>query len=133
MTQVIETLEAILDIAPDVRPLKGAKRSPEWDGVRDAYVEKHPCCAVCGGTKSLQVHHIVPFEFGGDELDPDNLITLCCGTFNCHLLFGHLGDFKSVNPLVRSDAAQWDFRFRARRVLTRMARKELEKMREAAR
>jgi len=131
MTRVIETLETILDIAPDVRPRKGAKRSSRWDTVRDAFIREHPCCAFCGGTKKLQVHHIIPFEFGGDELDPDNLITLCRGTFDCHLLVGHLGDFASMNPLVRSDCEQWSFRFRARRVLTRMAKRELKKLRES--
>lgn len=130
MTRVIETLEAILEIAPDTRPQKGAERSPEWDDVRDAFVKEHPKCAVCSSHKDLQVHHVIPFEFGGDELNPDNLITLCVGTFNCHLLFGHLGDFRSFNPLVRSDADQWNFRFRARRMLTRMAKKELKIIRE---
>jgi len=130
MTRVIETLETILEIAPDARPQKGAKRSSQWDEVRDVFIAEHSACAVCGGKERLNVHHVIPFEFGGPELDPDNLITLCCGTFNCHLLFGHLGDYKSMNPLVRSDAAQWRFRFSARRTLTRMAKRELKELRK---
>jgi len=133
MTRVIKTAAEILGYttAPDV-PVKGAKRSPQWDEVRDAFIEEHPCCAVCGGKEGLQVHNVIPFQFGGPELDPENLIVLCSGTFNCHLLFGHWGDFASVSPTVRADAELWNFRFRARRVLTRMARKELKRMREAA-
>lgn len=129
MTGVLETVGEILDIAPDVVPHKGAKRSSEWPAVRDAYLAEHPTCAVCGGKESLNVHHVIPFEFGGPELDPENMITLCRGTFNCHLLFGHLGAFSALNPLVRSDAAQWRFRFAARKVLTRMAKKELKALR----
>lgn len=129
MTHVLDTLETILEIAPDVRPRKGAKRSSQWSKVRDEFIEAHPRCAFCGGTKELQVHHVIPFEFGGHELDPANLITLCCGTFNCHLLVGHLGDYSSMNPLVRSDCQQWAFRFKARRVLTRMAKRELQALR----
>lgn len=64
---------------------------------------------MCGGEEKLEVHHIRPFHLHPDlELDPDNLITLCEAGHdgsNCHLLFGHLGNFKSFNVDVRADAA----------------------------
>lgn len=121
---VRKVVEEILDIAPDTRPLKGAKRSGRWPAVQRAFIAKHPRCAVCGGTEKLNAHHIQPFEYGGPELDESNLITLCCGTFNCHLLFGHLGSYTGWNPLVRADAEIWRFRLKARKVLVRLARKQ---------
>lgn len=91
----------------------GAPRSPKWPGVRDAYLKLHPSCAVCGGTKSLQVHHRMPFHLHPDmELDPLNLITLCeASGVNCHLTFGHAGDFKGVNSDIDADAIAWMAKF----------------------
>jgi 5-methylcytosine-specific restriction endonuclease McrA len=40
---------------------------------------------------ALEVHHIVPISEGGDEWDPENLVTLC---FDCH----HLGRHGSKAP-----------------------------------
>lgn len=66
---------------------------------------------VCGGKEKLEVHHIVPFHLNPRlELEPTNLITLCEAKHdgvNCHLLFGHLGNFKSVNKLVEIDSHEW--------------------------
>ena len=99
-------------------------RSPKWPAVRDAYIKAHPTCAACGSTgkpgKPLQAHHVISFheDANGDadgdgipnELDPDNLITLCvdgpCNT-HCHFVFGHSGDTKLTNPQVREDAARF--------------------------
>lgn len=40
------------------------------------------------------------------ELDERNLMTLCDETINNHhLLLGHLGDFQSYNPNVKTDVA----------------------------
>ena len=44
------------------------------------------------------------------ELDPANLIVLCENWKDgvcCHLLFGHLGSFKSFNVDVVADAKLW--------------------------
>lgn len=88
-----------------------ARRSGKWPAVRERHLEANPCCAVCGGTAKLQVHHKNPFHLQPDlELDPGNLITLCevdRGGVNCHLFFGHLGNFKAFNPAVADDAAAW--------------------------
>jgi len=51
------------------------------------------------------------------ELEPTNLVTLCeanKGGVNCHLLFGHLSNFKSFNVDVLSDAAHWSEKIRTR-------------------
>lgn len=89
----------------------GQRRSGEWPRVRAAHLKKHPTCAVCGGTAKLEVHHRVAFhERPSLELDPTNLITLCESGHrgvNCHLWFGHLGNFQHINPGVELDAARW--------------------------
>ena len=82
-------------------------RSPQWDDVRDAHVEKHPTCAACGSATHLQVHHIKPFHlFRELELDPTNLLTLCeQSDTKCHLRVGHHGSWKKYNENVVQDAA----------------------------
>ena len=89
----------------------GSKRSGHWPKVREEHLSKNPKCAVCGGEKNLEVHHIRPFHLHPDlELNPDNLITLCESKnngVNCHLLFGHLGNFKSFNTDVNKDSKEW--------------------------
>jgi hypothetical protein len=90
---------------------KGLKRSGHWPAARKAHLAKHPLCEVCGGKKKLEVHHIKPFHLHPElELDPTNFITLCENDkdgVNCHLLFGHLGNFKSYNENVVHDSKEW--------------------------
>jgi hypothetical protein len=97
---------------PDRAP-EGHKRSTHWPAVRRAWLAQHPTCAACGGTKSLQVHHKVPFHLDpSKELSPTNFITLCeAPGLECHLHVGHkkIGggyDWKCFNPFVESDAAK---------------------------
>ena len=58
----------------------------------------------------MQVHHILPFHFcillgrPDLELDQRNLITLCQGTSDHHLLLGHLDDWQSYNHTAKQDA-----------------------------
>lgn len=89
----------------------GNKRSDEWSSVRDAWVSANPVCAVCGGKSKLQVHHKIPFHLSPElELDQNNLITLCTRKkkgINCHLLIGHLGNFRKVNNDCEEDANIW--------------------------
>jgi 5-methylcytosine-specific restriction endonuclease McrA len=82
-------------------------RSPHWPAVRAAHLRAHPCCAACGGTEDLQVHHIAPFHLHAHlELDPKNLITLCEKTGHwCHFRIGHVYDWRSWNCFVVEDAA----------------------------
>lgn len=99
----------LIDFAQGKHPLI-ARRSPQWPHARAEHLKLFPYCAVCGGTVKLNVHHIKPFHLHPElELDPTNFITLCEARkwVNCHLLFGHLGSFKAVNPYVVKDAATW--------------------------
>ena len=91
----------------------GHKRSSKWPTVRKNHLKNNPTCAVCGGDKVLEVHHLISFAQNPElELDPDNLITLCesksKGGLNCHLVFGHLTNYKKINPNVVEDAAYWN-------------------------
>lgn len=100
---------------------KGHARSSAWPAVRKSYLARKPSCEACGGTRALEVHHVVPFHIDPRlELLASNLITLCeagPAHLNCHLLVGHLGDWKLSNPTVRRDAAYFRQRlFEARQV-----------------
>ena len=87
------------------------KRSSKWPAVRKNHLATHPCCAVCGGTEKVEVHHIIPFHQDPSlELESTNLISLCEGLRSCnhHLWFGHLGNYKKTNPDVIKDAQFWN-------------------------
>jgi len=90
---------------------KGARRSSKWRGVRAKHLEDNPTCAVCGSSLVLEVHHIIPFHIAPDkELDPENLMTLCENRrygINCHLLIGHLGNYRRTNLSCEIDARVW--------------------------
>ena len=80
-------------------------RSPRWSAVRDAHLKRNPTCAACGTKDKLEVHHVRPFHiFPNLELDPANLLTLCETGGNCHIMLGHLKNWKSYNLEVRKDA-----------------------------
>lgn len=93
----------------------GGIRSPEWSKVREAYIKEHPTCEVCGKTEQCQVHHKLPFHLHPElELNPTNFITLCEGSGNHHLWFGHLGNFKSFNKDVMEDSNLWNIKIKSR-------------------
>jgi 5-methylcytosine-specific restriction endonuclease McrA len=84
-------------------------RSPHWETVRKNHIKLEPSCAACGIKSHLQVHHKLPFHLHPElELVQSNLITLCeqAGDAGCHLKIGHLGDWKSFNPNVETDAKE---------------------------
>lgn len=102
-------LKKITDLVNNKAPL-GAIRSSHWARVRADFAAANPSCAVCGSIKKIEIHHVVPFHLDASrELDPTNLITLCesRGFLNCHLLFGHLGNYKKVNLDCVEDAKIW--------------------------
>lgn len=90
----------------------GVPRSREWPKVRSIHLKNNPFCAVCGGVKSLEVHHVKPYHlFPAMELNPGNLISLCESGkrgVTCHLFFGHLGNYSNTNLTVREDAIYWN-------------------------
>ena len=81
------------------------KRNRTWGYVRAVHLRRFPKCALCGGTKRLQVHHIIPVHVRPDfELVDINLMTLCRAKkygVDCHLAFGHHGNFRKWNINVR--------------------------------
>lgn len=84
--------------------IRFATRSPKWKSVRLEHLKQHPCCAACGRSLKLEVHHIEPVHINPEgELDPSNLVTLCDSP--CHIVFGHFMDWKSWNSSVVEDCA----------------------------
>lgn len=85
----------------------GVKRSSHWPTLEKHFLEEYSTCAACGSKKRLNVHHCMPFHLDPKlELDPNNLITLCMDTKECHLHLGHGGSFKQYCPDVRKYAAE---------------------------
>ena len=112
-------LKHIKDVIQGKAPI-GKKRSSQWPKVRKEHLEKNPTCAVCGSASKVEVHHKTPFHMNPLlELEPSNLITLCetkKNGINCHLLMGHLGNYKSVNPDVEVDASAWNEKLKKKSV-----------------
>ena len=99
-------------IRESVKNSRFSKRSNEWPRVRKEFLKQNPECAVCGKRTGLNVHHIVPFHIApSKELYHSNLITLCR---RHHLLFGHLGLWKSWNEDVLEDCWVWRHKLRNR-------------------
>ena len=93
----------------------GVARSPLWEKTRKVFLQFNPNCAVCGSNKDVVPHHIKPFHLYPEfELDLDNLISLCerPKVLNCHLIFGHHGNFKKFNPDVVVESSIWKKKLR---------------------
>lgn len=101
-------LRKLADFVHGKAPLY-ASRSSQWPAKKREFLLKHPFCKACGGTKSLEVHHIIPFHIDPSlELEDSNLVTLCeSGKYgiNCHLYVGHKGNYRDHNPSVLSFSA----------------------------
>jgi 5-methylcytosine-specific restriction enzyme A len=83
------------------RKIRFAVRSPEWKDVRKLHLKEQSKCQACAKKSNLEVHHVIPVHVDKTlELDPANLITLC---ERCHLVFGHLSDYRSWNENVIKD------------------------------
>lgn len=84
------------------KKVRYAVRSSKWTTVKKEHLKDNPYCAACGRDSKLEVHHIEPVHLNPNrELDPTNLITLCDNP--CHILFGHLMNYKSWNKDVVND------------------------------
>lgn len=106
---------------------KGARRSKSWGKVRREHLKKSSRCVVCSKRKKLEVHHIIPFYLAPHlELESSNLLTLCRGTFNCHLLVGHLGDYRAINPKCGNDVWLMSKRLEKGREMAARAREVYE-------
>jgi 5-methylcytosine-specific restriction protein A len=89
------------------KKIRYAIRSSRWSSVRKQHITEYPKCAACGRSNKVEVHHIEPVHVNPDrELDPSNLITLCDSP--CHLVFGHLMDYKSWNEGVVKDCDNYN-------------------------
>jgi 5-methylcytosine-specific restriction protein A len=90
---------------------KGQRRSGSWRTVRARHLIGHDHCFVCGQKSKLEVHHVIPFSVAPHlELDPENLVSLCENKkygINCHLLIGHLGNYRRTNVSFWQDAVTW--------------------------
>lgn len=85
------------------------KRSSKWPKFMKGLIDAHPYCSCCGNTNraDLVAHHRCPVWLDpSKELDEENIIVLCersnkVSGMNCHLLVGHLGNFRLWNPRVK--------------------------------
>lgn len=85
--------------------LLGGFRSSKWSSVRNDFLKKNPYCAVCGGKKKLEIHHVQSFSTRPElELSEENLLTACR---DHHLWFCHLGAWASINENIREDCMIW--------------------------
>ena len=109
--KIRELLDRIEGKAP-----KGAKRSSKWRKVRKVHLKVNPTCAICESKKRVEVHHIIPFHLAQDqELEPDNLVSLCQNKkygIHCHLLVGHLGNYKRINLNCKLDIITWHIKLK---------------------
>lgn len=51
-------------------------------GIKNKLLKKYTCCELCGDTRNLEVHHIIPLSVGGPDIE-DNMIVVC---YKCHAL-----------------------------------------------
>lgn len=116
---MISKLKEIKEVLVDGKRNWGEKRSKDWPKVRDLHLKENPVCAVCGCKVGVEVHHIKPFHLYPElELETSNLISLCETKkygVNCHLFFGHLGNYRSENLHLLDDVKIWRERFEERK------------------
>ena len=103
-------LKREIDHGAHIAKTHGVARSPEWSRVQKEHLKREPACAACGYRgRKVQVHHVKPFHLHPQlELDPNNLITLCCARGReHHLLLGHLDEWASFNENIRADVKRF--------------------------
>lgn len=118
-TVMISKIKEIKEVLIDGKRSWSNKRSSKWPTVREAHLKEFPACAVCDSKDSVEVHHKKPFHLHPElELEPTNLISLCESKkhgVNCHLFFGHLGNYKVENSEVEQDVSIWREKFSKRK------------------
>ena len=82
--------------------LANVRRLPEVRSAMRRHRKKHPRCAWCGRDDGgLAVHHIRPVKFFPYlASQPENLLTLCHSSRDCHLVVGHMGSWHTWNRYV---------------------------------
>lgn len=87
------------------RILNRIRRPSAVTSAQHRHVQRNPACVACGSMRSVQAHHVAPWNlFPELGADPNNFISLCESETECHLLIGHGGNFKFYNPDVVDDA-----------------------------
>ena len=61
------------------------ERNRLFRGMQQQGTNRPKCCATCGGTDDIELHHIIPLAAGGTN-DYYNLVYLC---HNCHMKLHH--------------------------------------------
>lgn len=102
-------IQHLADAGRGKHPLR-QKRSPHWGKFKKAYFKKYgKACEVCGRKSFVQLHHVIPFHVRPDlELMEWNVVGLCEPPHKvrkCHLIYGHLGDWRWFDPDVKEVAA----------------------------
>lgn len=93
-------------------------RSPEWRGVRAAFLAANPVCGTLGcGRRAHHVDHRLPIRRGGARLDPANFRQLCapCHASKTARMDGGFGNAPSprgagVDGWPTSPAHRWNAR-----------------------
>lgn len=82
--------------------LLGVARSPLWSKTKREFAKIHPkICPVCGTTKTIELHHKIPFHKNQSlENDFNNLMWLCRIH---HYEWGHYFNWSSWNVDVVKD------------------------------
>ena len=108
---MLRTIEHIKDVVQGKTSIT-KRRHKDWRSFRKDYLKICNECKICGSKRKLAVHHIVPFHVDPSrELQTSNCMTLC---FYCHLIFGHLKNYKSYNRQIQFDAIEWEKRIKER-------------------
>lgn len=62
------------------------------------YKQKNPCCEYCGRRKMVDVHHIQSVKDRPDLAGVSSNFLSLCRKPQCHLIVGHFGNWKTINP-----------------------------------
>lgn len=78
----------------------GARDTREYRKAMKEYKKENPFCAYCGRSLAVDVHHKLPVSVAPERAaDKQNMITLCRKP-KCHLIVGHMGNYKMHNSKV---------------------------------
>jgi 5-methylcytosine-specific restriction endonuclease McrA len=74
-----------VEVRPDWKPRARLRLSPgKYRALVRDRLEAEPLCRVCGVRRADGCHHLVPKDYGGDDVAA-NLVPLCgSGTTGCH-------------------------------------------------